>query len=204
MCVLVLLTCFGYGVNDYFLSKSFYPHFLYGKVYTMALCASSCFCKAPCTVLIFMQVALPLIAHELSTSWLSLWSNPLSPLLVLLIAYPPLLSQWCRKPQGAVAFSKAVVDLRLDHKLRSQNIISYTHPPPLSIRFVNVNDTGRTLLLSEGISVKTKPDPGSPWRGPGSLSGGQAALVGLALNLATQAVRPGPLHLMDEVRSVPI
>ncbi len=57
----------------------------------------------------------------------------------------------------------------------------------------------RTLLLSEGLAVQVKPEPSSPWRGPGSLSGGQVALVGLALNLATQAVRPSPLYLMDEV-----
>lgn len=48
--------------------------------------------------------------------------------------------------------------------------------------------------------MQAKPEPGSPWRGPGSLSGGQVALVGLALNLATQAVRSAPLYLMDEVR----
>ncbi|CAM9141448.1 unnamed protein product [Scytosiphon promiscuus] len=59
----------------------------------------------------------------------------------------------------------------------------------------------RSLLLSEGLSVQVKPEPGSPWRSPGSLSGGQVALVGLALNLATQAVRPAPLYLMDEIDS---
>lgn len=58
----------------------------------------------------------------------------------------------------------------------------------------------RSLLLSEGLAVQAKPDANSPWRGPGQLSGGQVALVGLALNLATQAVRPAPLYLMDEVR----
>ncbi|CAM9130156.1 unnamed protein product, partial [Ectocarpus sp. 12 AP-2014] len=58
----------------------------------------------------------------------------------------------------------------------------------------------RSLLVSEGLSVQVKPETTSPWRGPGSLSGGQVALVGLALNLATQAVRPAPLYLMDEVR----
>ncbi|CAN0518698.1 unnamed protein product, partial [Ectocarpus sp. 8 AP-2014] len=57
----------------------------------------------------------------------------------------------------------------------------------------------RSLLVSEGLSVQVKPEATSPWRGPGSLSGGQVALVGLALNLATQAVRPAPLYLMDEV-----
>lgn len=57
----------------------------------------------------------------------------------------------------------------------------------------------RTLLFSEGLAVQAKPEAGSPWRGPSSLSGGQVALVGLALNLATQAVRPSPFYLMDEV-----
>lgn len=64
----------------------------------------------------------------------------------------------------------------------------YSYPP------------ARTLLLNEGLVIQAKPEPGSPWRGPGSLSGGQVALVGLALNLATQAVRPAPLYLMDEVQ----
>ncbi|CAN0088552.1 unnamed protein product [Ectocarpus fasciculatus] len=59
----------------------------------------------------------------------------------------------------------------------------------------------RSLLVSEGLSVQVKPEATSPWRGPGSLSGGQVALVGLALNLATQAVRPAPLYLMDEIDS---
>lgn len=58
----------------------------------------------------------------------------------------------------------------------------------------------RTLLFREGLAVQVKPEASSPWRGPGALSGGQVALVGLALNLATQAVRPAPLYLMDEVR----
>ncbi|CAM9320053.1 unnamed protein product, partial [Discosporangium mesarthrocarpum] len=58
----------------------------------------------------------------------------------------------------------------------------------------------RSLLLTEGVSVLAKPDRRSVWREPGQLSGGQSALVGLALNLATQAVRPAPLYLMDEVR----
>lgn len=59
----------------------------------------------------------------------------------------------------------------------------------------------RSLLLGEGLAVEAKLDASSPWRGPGQLSGGQVALVGLALNLATQAVRPAPLYLMDEVRT---
>eukprot|EP00752_Nemacystus_decipiens_P016359 g14628.t2 len=59
----------------------------------------------------------------------------------------------------------------------------------------------RTLLFSEGLAVQVKPEASSPWRGPGALSGGQVALVGLALNLATQAVRPAPLYLMDEIDS---
>eukprot|EP00903_Cladosiphon_okamuranus_P005634 g5600.t1 len=59
----------------------------------------------------------------------------------------------------------------------------------------------RTLLFSEGVAVQVKPEASSPWRGPGALSGGQVALVGLALNLATQAVHPAPLYLMDEIDS---
>lgn len=56
--------------------------------------------------------------------------------------------------------------------------------------------------MSEGLAVQAKPNAMSPWRGPGQLSGGQVALVGLALNLATQVIRPAPFYLVDEVRRV--
>lgn len=79
------------------------------------------------------------------------------------------------------------------------SLTSSRRPPPSSC----CSPHRRTLLLSEGLAVLAKPEPGSSWRGPGQLSGGQVALVGLALNFATQAVRPAPLYLMDEVRKLP-
>ena len=75
-----------------------------------------------------------------------------------------------------------------------------SHASSKTLDVVRRPERRRTLLFSEGLAVQVKPEASSPWRSPGALSGGQVALVGLALNLATQAVRPAPLYLMDEVR----